>query len=308
MSFPQNIKNLNLSPYKYSLCCIVNRLIKSQELNFQIDILQVLDYIKPLLLEFSCELSYDIFKIRLNEYISNGHLSNKEKITEIIGQLLEEGVSRITSINELYIFFNYEIRELKTKCESNNYSLENGGIIDNFIRKCLFAFYKLSFEDLSKLFKNIQSYFRGEELSNLQITNKESEILFEAQLKESSKFLTKENEELNNKILSNFKFKHKFYFLKNTPDSLSNIHKFFDYNMRSFYNDVSFSESKIHYSLFNIVEYYFINSFYDQAVQVLFECIKLNQSNLDHEGLLKCFLWLQKIYRNIGKCEIVSQN
>jgi hypothetical protein len=39
---------------------------------------------------------------------------------------------------------------------------------------------------------------------------------------------------------------------------------------------------------------------------VLIESIKLNQSNCDHEGLLKCFLWMQKIYRNAGNHEMVN--
>jgi hypothetical protein len=43
-----------------------------------------------------------------------------------------------------------------------------------------------------------------------------------------------------------------------------------------------------------------------EIILVLFESVKLNQSNCDHEGLLKCFLWIQKIYRNMGNYEIVK--
>jgi hypothetical protein len=40
---------------------------------------------------------------------------------------------------------------------------------------------------------------------------------------------------------------------------------------------------------------------------VLFECIKLTQSNCDHEGFLKCFIWMQKIYRNLGNLDIARK-
>ena len=48
---------------------------------------------------------------------------------------------------------------------------------------------------------------------------------------------------------------------------MSNIYKYFDYNMKKFYTDGMTSETKIHYSLLNIVEYYFNNGFYENATQ-----------------------------------------
>jgi hypothetical protein len=40
-------------------------------------------------------------------------------------------------------------------------------------------------------------------------------------------------------------------------------------------------------------------------ILALLECIKLSQSYCDHEGLIKCFLYIHKIYRNKGDFDVV---
>ena len=70
---------------------------------------------------------------------------------------------KVTNIEDVYLFFHLYIKELKYKEETNVY-LDNGGVIDHFIRKCLISFYKLGFEDFAKLYEAfvtiIDKYYR----------------------------------------------------------------------------------------------------------------------------------------------------
>ena len=71
--------------------------------------------------------------------------------------------------------------------------------------------------------------------------------------------------------------------------------------LKYLYNENSSSnETKIHYSLLYLANLYYDCGYYKKAIQILFECVKLSQSNCDHEALLKCFLWLSMIYTQIG--------
>jgi hypothetical protein len=91
----------------------------------------------------------------------------------------------------------------------------------------------------------------------------------------------------------------------NLSNIIDNNHKYFDYNMKYYYSETT-GDNRTHYGLLHIVEEYYNTLHYEHCVDILNECIKLDQSNCDHEGLVKCFIWLHKIFRNLGQFETVN--
>ena len=103
----------------------------------------------------------------------------------------------------------------------------------------------------------------------------------------------------NDKISNNENtFNHKLFL----------IHKFYDYHLKYLYNaNSSTNQTKLHYCLLYLTNLYYDCGYYEHALQILFECVKLSQSNCDHEALLKCFLWLSIIYIQKGNFHLASQ-
>jgi len=219
--FSSNFKLINLTPFKYSLCVLINAFLKDKELLNNFVNLKLFDILVKILNETKCEISKNYFfnkiKISIEEYFQNetsndlneDNQINKRNMSDYIFSILESNYKKIKSINDLYILFNYEIRELQLKNESNESLIEKGRVIDNFIRKVLLAFYKLSFEELCKLFSDLLLYIKGEELI-IQLSNRESEILFERQMSDLSKIAKDSYDE---KILDSINYKHKYYHL-----------------------------------------------------------------------------------------------
>jgi hypothetical protein len=283
--FPSSLKLINLTPFKISVCKLISLFLKDETLNMKCSNIILFDGLAQIMYDYKCEISKIHFYEKLAEVVkkiskkkikdANSHLQLSQEIFKYLTFEIEKMYESVESLNDLYAFLNIEIKELKSKNENGVSSLENGGVIDSFIRKCLFAFYKMSFEETSKLFSNFKSYVRGEEI-RIQLTSKESEFVFEKQLLEYDR---KGWEEINNKILQSYNYKHKFYFdaKKSMGDddsnrlyneeSINNIHKFFDYNMKYFYSDVQENNTKIHYALMNIVEFYYNEGFYEKAIQ-----------------------------------------
>jgi len=140
-------------------------------------------------------------------------------------EILKRSLSEITDINDIYEFFNSKIRELKQKNENaleNKFStIEQGGYIDLYIRKCMVAFYKMNFEDITKLFEKIKAYERGDEI-NITLTLRESQYLFEKQINEFFFFSNNQHEKkLNEKLLNFYNYRQKFYF----SEQLSNLNE-----------------------------------------------------------------------------------
>jgi hypothetical protein len=271
--FPSHLKIINLTPYKISICRIIITILKNEKLNrIALSNLKLFDVLKQLINEYKCEISKNLFYQKLKEVTKNifqneAYSNKSDQVSEVLIEEIETFYNKIKSINDIYTFFNIDIHDLKIRNEEGFILLENGGWVDNFVRKCLFAFYKLSFEDINKLYVNLRNYINGDELI-IQLTSRESEILFEKQIIEFDQGKLTKNEE---KYLKHFNYRHKYFFLAKNENmklgSLDNIHKFFDYNMKYFYNDASQNETKIHYLLLNMVEFYFNNSFYEQAIQ-----------------------------------------
>ena len=261
--FPSNLKLINLTPFKFSLCSLIYTLFRNTEFKTKNDIYFLTDIINSLLRDFECEISKNIFYKKLE------CLTNNDTLYNDIIKIIENSYNSLNNINDLYIFFNFNIRELKAKDENNNSLLENGGYIDNFIRKCLFAFYKLSFEDLYNLLKNIKDYNNNQTMK-INLTNFESEELFEKQIKTISySIINTDILSLNSQLLNSNNYPYKYYFKKdNFDEGIDNIHKFFDFNLKYFYTDSvkDNTHNKLHYSLLNLIEYYFRYNYYDAAL------------------------------------------
>lgn len=225
--FPAHLKILNLTPFKISVCSLIFSFLRNENINNNFDIIKLFEILKRITHEYKCEISKHLFIQKILEVVCNfENLENEEssketkKISEIFLEELESFYSRIKNINDIYHFFNVEIHDLKTKNEIGQTFLENGGWVDNFVRKCLFAFYKLSFEEIFKVYANLQLYIQEEELLTIHLTNKESENLFEHQIKELDQYGIKG---VDKKVLQNFTYRHKYFFFSKDSNEEGNL-------------------------------------------------------------------------------------
>jgi hypothetical protein len=270
LTFAPQYKLLNLSPFKFSLCSLILSIFKNNSLRTKYPIHPITDIINNLINDFDCEISKNnFFKKLFFECQKNFGQTyiDPESLYADLTSIIESAFNSIKNMNDLYMFYNLSIRELKSNYDNNVPLLENGGFADNFIRKCLFAFYKLTFEQLYKLITDIHKYTNNEDIK-LNLTQRESELLFEKQINNITYKLTNsEKRMIDDSLLTSINYKHK-YFFANDVDS---IHKFFDCNLKYFYDGgKETTHNKIHYALLNLVDYYFSNSYYDEALQSKF--------------------------------------
>jgi hypothetical protein len=269
LSFSAQYKLLNLSPFKYGLCALIHSLFRYQTIKERYNTHLISNIIHNLINDFDCEISKMIFfkKLSFECYKnSHNHSIDPENLYSDLSSIIEHSFHSINNMNDLYTFFNMNIRELKSKDDNNVTLLDNGGYFDNFIRKCLFAFYKLTFGELNKLISDIHKYNNNEDI-RLNLTQRESEMLFEKQINNMTYRLTDiERNRIDESLLSSLNYKHKFLFSNN----IDGIHKFFDFNLKYFYEAKDSAQNKIHYSLLNLVDYYFSNNYYDESLQSIF--------------------------------------
>jgi hypothetical protein len=223
LSFPKNYKLLNLTPYKFTLCTLITNVIKDEQLRTEKAFYIYLDLINKLINDFECEISKKILCDKITIYFNKINYNIDAEQTEIFLQsvlnVLDNSLAKIQNLQDLYFFFNNNIRELKHKDENGRCLIENGGIIDHFIRKCIFAFYKLSFEDLVNLFNNIISYSSGENV-NISLTTKESDLLFEKQINELT-FNPVNDNGIDKVLLESRNYRQKYFF--ESKDTLGKI-------------------------------------------------------------------------------------
>ena len=301
---------LDLTPLKYSICSLI---ISFSKLSSEKEIFIYYETIDSLINNFLNEISKseleNKIKINLIKVCENKNIEEKEE-KEIENKIILElrnNLNKIKTINDLYSVFRDEIPSLRfdSQNEIKNYVFSNGGHIDNFLRKCLNSFNRMSFPQLIKLYEDIIKY-NNEEKINISLGYKETDNFFEELFSSQNNIPSLED-------FSNFSQKFLFEIPnKDKSSSLSeklfNLHKFYDYNLKYLYNENSSSnETKIHYSLLYLANLYYDCGYYKKAIQILFECVKLSQSNCDHEALLKCFLWLSMIYTQIGNFKLASQ-
>ena len=255
-------------------------------------------------------------------------LPEKDILISNIIALLEKNLASIKTVNDLFSFFKQNFQMVKEISLPENFdsnseeeieknipvvNIDGIGLVDIFIKKCLLSFKRMSFPKLIKLYEDIIKFNNGEILQNTldNLSIKERENYF------SELFNINSNAFFNSKLFNknnNHENKEENLFLENKNDDngfnqkLFLIHKFYDYHLKYLYNDNSTTnQTKLHYCLLYLTNLYYDCGYYEHALQILFECVKLSQSNCDHEALLKCFLWLSIIYIQKGNYNLASQ-
>ena len=127
-------------------------------------------------------MKLDLVKI-LAKYSSSG--VNQPTDLEL-AQLLQDSLVSIRSIDDLYTFFDKHLRELRDKMTSFQLPVQRevgvknpqpavivpfeGSVIDMFLRRSIFAFSQMMFEDLQRLLDSFTLYKENKEYPFKQST------------------------------------------------------------------------------------------------------------------------------------------
>ena len=348
IKYSSDYSSLNLSAYKFSLFSLLISIQTKEKVSKNSHKLFYAEILYPFInrcrdinnkVLFISELKSSIIS-KISD-INKDLIPQKDFLIKTIISLLEENLTSIKTLNDLFFFFKQKLQMIKEITLPENFdtnaeeeieknipvfNFKGIGIIDIFIKKCLLCFKRMSFPKLIKLYEDIIKFTNGEILKNTlenmsikekenyfsELFNKNANAFFNSELldkkynynniniiKEESIFEEKNFGENNNDNNNEGnKFNHKLFL----------IHKFYDYHLKYLYNDNSTTnQTKLHYCLLYLTNLYYDCGYYEHALQILFECVKLSQSNCDHEALLKCFLWLSIIYIQKGNYNLASQ-
>ena len=350
IKYSSELLSLNLSAYKFSIFSLLITIHNKSKVGTKEEKLFYAEILYHFINRFTDITNKSQLISEIKNQISskigeiNKNLVSKEQIlTNKLICFLNENLTNIKTINDLFSFFKQNLSFIKEISLPENfnangekeieknipvYNIDGVGIIDIYIKKCLLSFKRLSFPKLIKLYEDIIK-FTNDNILNNNIENlsiKEREYYFsEIFNKNSDSFFNSEiffgepknGEKENNLEINNNIFEIENYLNDNNGDNYNTnklnhrlflMHKFYDYHLKYLYNDNSTTnQTKLHYSLLYLTNLYYDCGYYEHALQILFECVKLSQSNCDHEALLKCFLWLSIIYIQKGNYNLASQ-
>ena len=347
IKYSSDFSSLNLSAYKFSLFSLIISIQTKEKVPKKSHKLFYAEILYPFINNFTdINTKSSLISELKNAIISKISDINKNLIPEKdvlinnIIALLEENLKSIKTLNDLFSFFKKNLQMIKEISLPENYdtngdeeieknipvyNFDGIGILDIFIKKCLLSFKRMSFPKMINLYEDIIKFTNGEILKNTldDMSLKERENYFsELFNKNANSFFNYQTSEINN---ANAKKENIF---EENDDMINNngnnginnnktnefnnklflIHKFYDYHLKYLYNDnSSTNQTKLHYCLLYLTNLYYDCGYYEHALQILFECVKLSQSNCDHEALLKCFLWLSIIYIQKGNFNLASQ-
>ena len=335
IKYSSDFSSLNLSAYKFSLFSLLISIQMKEKVPNKSHKLFYAEILYPFINRCTDINNKKLFILEIkNSILSKISDINKELLPEKdilisnIIALLEKNLASIKTVNDLFSFFKQNFQMVKEISLPENFdsnseeeieknipvvNIDGIGLVDIFIKKCLLSFKRMSFPKLIKLYEDIIKFNNGEILQNTldNLSIKERENYF------SELFNINSNAFFNSKLFNknnNHENKEENLFLENKSDDngfnqkLFLIHKFYDYHLKYLYNDNSTTnQTKLHYCLLYLTNLYYDCGYYEHALQILFECVKLSQSNCDHEALLKCFLWLSIIYIQKGNYNLASQ-
>ena len=347
IKYSSDFSSLNLSAYKFSLFSLIISIQTKEKVPKKSHKLFYAEILYPFINNFTdintkssliSELKNAITS-KISD-INKNLIPEKDVLINNIIALLEENLKSIKTLNDLFSFFKKNLQMIKEISLPENYdtngdeeieknipvyNFDGIGILDIFIKKCLLSFKRMSFPKMINLYEDIIKFTNGEILKNTldNMSLKERENYFsELFNKNANSFFNYQTSEINN---ANAKKENIF---EENDDMINNngnngininktnefnnklflIHKFYDYHLKYLYNDnSSTNQTKLHYCLLYLTNLYYDCGYYEHALQILFECVKLSQSNCDHEALLKCFLWLSIIYIQKGNFNLASQ-
>lgn len=113
------------------------------------------------------ELSLAELKHELSTLSGEG-TSNLELV-----HLLDDMISNVKSVDDLYFFFDKTLAELKTQLTklkgagipsgtNEDYLRNEGSLTDLFLRRCILSFNQMMFEELQKLYEGFLMYREGQ--------------------------------------------------------------------------------------------------------------------------------------------------
>ena len=335
IKYSSDFSSLNLSAYKFSLFSLLISIQMKEKVPNKSHKLFYAEILYPFINRCTDINNKKLFILEIkNSILSKISDINKELLPEKdilisnIIALLEKNLASIKTVNDLFSFFKQNLQMIKEISLPENFdsnseeeieknipvvNIDGIGLVEIFKKKCLLSFKRMSFPKLIKLYEDIIKFNNGEILQNTldNLSIKERENYF------SELFNINSNAFFNSKLFNknnNHENKEENLFLENKSDDngfnqkLFLIHKFYDYHLKYLYNDNSTTnQTKLHYCLLYLTNLYYDCGYYEHALQILFECVKLSQSNCDHEALLKCFLWLSIIYIQKGNYNLASQ-
>ena len=344
IKYSSEIFSLNLSAYKFSIFSLLISIHNKSKVESKEEKLFYAEILYHFINRSTDITTKSLLVTEIKNQISskinelNKNLIDKEQIlTNTLITFLNENLTNIKTINDLFSFFKQNLSFLKeiTLPENFNvngeeeieknapvYNIDGVGIIDIYIKKCLLSFKRLTFPELIKLYEDIIKFTNDKVLINHleDLSIKEREYHFsEIFNKNTDSFFNSdiffgESEKKEEKLESIFDFEKlsvnddDYNYTNKLNYRLFLMHKFYDYHLKYLYNDNSTTnQTKLHYCLLYLTNLYYDCGYYEHALQILFECVKLSQSNCDHEALLKCFLWLSIIYIQKGNYNLASQ-
>ena len=346
IKYSSDFSSLNLSAYKFSLFSLIISIQTKEKIPKKTHKLFYAEILYPFINNFTdintkssliSELKNAIIS-KISD-INKNLIPEKDALINNIIALLEENLKSIKTLNDLFSFFKKNLQMIKEISLPENYdtngdeeieknipvyNFDGIGILDIFIKKCLLSFKRMSFPKMINLYEDIIKFTNGEILKNTldNMSLKERENYFsELFNKNANSFFNYQIlEKNNNNIKKENIFEENDGMINNGNNGINNnktnefnnklflIHKFYDYHLKYLYNDnSSTNQTKLHYCLLYLTNLYYDCGYYEHALQILFECVKLSQSNCDHEALLKCFLWLSIIYIQKGNFNLASQ-
>jgi len=153
-----------LSPYKVCVCILIYESLANSDVHVSVRL---------------CLHSYLIDRLfavrekepRLAEVVADMQSIDRQSALlgarEFLAETLTRALRDLQRCNDLIIFFNSRLTELRSDAEINLGYMDEGGILYLFLRKCLIAFAGLDFEGLIKLFERLQEYKSGGETDYL---------------------------------------------------------------------------------------------------------------------------------------------
>jgi len=224
-------------------------------------------------------------------------------------ELISSRIQNIKSIDDIFVLFNNNLKEIRSDTVKmpENRHLEQGGILDTFIRKCALEFNKMLFEELCQSFEMFKEFSNGKiEESHPSVKIIDEQIAYNSLFKGTKNNLTNNN--LATKPANHFLnyIEHcSFHEPNEAIDSLHNyFHSFLMPANQKKSNEKPIIQPKMHYASLNLSSIHCRFGQLDEALLNIAETIKIAQSKNDREAIIYSTLWLSCILGEIGLVDL----
>lgn len=249
----------------------------------------------------SKEPGFSTLQTELRQLDSQSH-SHSNSLCETLTRSLRD----LEHCNDLIIFFNSRLTELRSDAEINLGYMDEGGILYLFLRKCLIAFAALDFDGLIRLFELLQGYKAGVETEGLP----ESDVkMLVSHMAESLPYLCTQYSysDLTSQIShlpvsSRYLLQSHLDSYYHLPSAIDHLHRHFDQDLDSSLPSPSIrksrtviSKSYTYYASLHRVKVELELGHLETAVHLLVETVKRELSEGDSAAILESSLLFCKI-------------